>query len=112
MSNVVVLPVVKREIPAEVVGVPSPVAPERDHKPLKLSGAVKFVLLLLLRFLRICVVLVWPLLSKVLAIDVSFQFFRALIRWHSVGSLAALPFISHLLVFALLTLIVQTAEKK
>jgi len=112
MSNVVEFPVVKREIPAEVFIAPSPSVPQQHQKAEQLSGFAQFVLLRLLRFLRICLVLAWPLLSKILAIDVSFQFFRAAFRWHSVGSLAAVPFISHFLIFALLTLVVQSAAKK
>jgi hypothetical protein len=56
--------------------------------------------------------LTWPLVQKIMAFDIAYQFFRALYYWHVPGTYAGCTFFIHLIAGSALTYFVATRPIK
>lgn len=112
MTNVIKMPV-------RVVR-PDFSVPDTEDGTLSLAGqhsdhASPFLLVILKsvgRFFLVALTLCWPLLSKVISVDIALQFFKMLWHWKALGLAAAFPFLFHLAAFTFLTMLVGNSGNK
>lgn len=107
MGRVIAFPTpekAKRPVVASATPVPMGAAPAKTAKPGALSRVFSVVWILFL--------LTWPLVEKIVAFDIVYQFFRALYYWHVPGTYAGFTFFIHFIGGGMLTYLVATRPIK
>lgn len=100
MTNIIQFPARGRQGPAlDVVAVPA-----------RHDDAMKKILSGIGATLQVVLMLLWPLLRWVLAIDVAWQFFRMLYHWNTPGVHAGWTFLAHFLAFVVITYLVSASK--
>lgn len=107
MGQIIALPTPAKSKPSPVrtaTPVPTRSVPTDTAKPGTLSRVLSVVWILFL--------LTWPLVEKIVAFDIVYQFLRALYYWNVPGTYAGLTFLVHLMAASALTYLVATRPIK
>ena len=91
---------------------PAPNPPPPSLQPTRLDGATGKAILSLIKVVWVGTVLVWPLLKRLVSIDVLFQLIRMVHHWGTPGVYVIWTFLLHFAVLTALTCFVSIYKPK
>ena len=91
---------------------PAPDPPPSSLQPTPLDGAPGKAILSLIKVVWVVTVLVWPLLKRIVSIDVLFQLIRMVHHWGTPGVHGIWTFLLHFAVLTALTCFVSIYKPK
>ena len=107
MTNIIQFPMMGNSPPA-----PAPDPPSPSLQPPHLDDARGKAIISLVKGVWVVTVLVWPLLKRIVSLDVLFQLIRMVHHWSTTGVYAILTFLLHFAVLTALTCFVSLYKPK